>query len=129
MPRFVSTFRATYDAADEVSADVIADQICLNAASDLDEEEGDTFECTQTTSNALDITPEELMTLLRKARNALIRTRWRPAYELAREFDRIIYALQFRDDPRFTASGYDFGHFMDLAERILNKGEDPDVTT
>lgn len=129
MPRFVATFRALYNADDEVSAMVIADQIRLNAEMDLDDEDGDTFECTQVTSNGLDLTPDELMIQLRKARNALIKTRMRSCYELARELDQVIHSLQFKDDPRFTSSSYDFGHFMDLAEAILKRGEEPDVTT
>lgn len=127
MPRFVATFRATYDADDDVSAEIVADQIRLNAEQDLDDEEGDTFECTQVTSNALELTPDELMNLLRKTRNALIKTRVKECWEQAREIDKLIYAMRFRDEPHFALSGYSYGDFMDLTIAIIQRGEEPNV--
>ncbi len=127
MPRYVSTFRAVYDASDDVEAMIIADQIRANGEVDLDEDEGDTFECTQTTSNTLEIQPAESLTILRKARNLLIKTRIKQCFIQARELDQMIYALQFRDAPEFTMAGYSYGDFMDLTSRILTLGEEPDV--
>lgn len=108
-------------------AAVIADQIRVNAEQDLDEEDGDTFECTQTTSNKLELLPEEMFTQLRRARNLLITTRIKQCYRLAQELDEMLYALQFRDSPDFTMGGYDRGKFMDLTFAILERGEEPDV--
>jgi hypothetical protein len=126
MPKYVSTFRAVYEAEDDVAAAIIADQIRLNAEQDLDEDE-DTFECSQTTSNALDLSPDETISQLKRARNLLIKTRIKQCYELARELDRVIYALPYRDEPSFTMGGYDYGNFMDLTLAILERGEEPDV--
>lgn len=128
MSKYCATFRAVYDADDETSAAIIADQIRLNAESDLDTDEGDEVECTQVTSNGLHLTPDELMVLLRKTRNALIKTRWRPAYDEARELDRMIYSLGHGEEPAFAMAGYNHGDFMDLCERILMNGEEPDVS-
>jgi hypothetical protein len=125
--RYVATFRAVYDADNDVEAAVVADQIRLNAEQDLDEEDGDSFECSQVTSNALELTPDETLSQLRRARNLLIKTRIKQCYELAREMDQLIYALQFRDQPDFTMGGYDFGQFMDLTMAILERGEEPNV--
>lgn len=127
MPRYVATFRAVYDAPDDVHAAMVADQIRLNGSEDLDPDEGDTFEVTQVTSNQLELQPEEVISQLKRARNLLIRTKIKQCYELARELDQQIYALRFRDSPDFTMSGYSFGEFMDLTEAIVLRGEEPDV--
>ena len=127
MPSYVATFRATFDADDDVAAEVVCDQIRLNAEQDLDEDDGDTFECTQVTSNALALNPDELMSLLRKTRNALIKTRSKPCYDQARELDQLIYKLRFRDEPEFSMAGYSYGDFMDLTVAVLQDREEPDV--
>jgi len=125
--RFVSTFRATYDADNDVEAAIVADQIRLNAEQDLEAEDGDTFECTQTTSNALELTPDEVLSQFRRTRNLLIKTRIKECYNLARELDQMIFVLQFRDQPSFTIGSYDYGKFMDLTIAILEKEEEPNV--
>lgn len=126
MPRYVSTFRAVYDAEDEVQAIYIADQIRLNGSQDLDEDDGDDLVVTQTTSNALDLDPEEVLVKLRQCRNLLIKTRVRPAFEQARELDKLIYMLGHKSD-EFPLAGYKYGDFMDICEAILVTEDTPDV--
>lgn len=125
MPQYVSTFRAVYDAADDVAAAVIAEQVRENGAQDLDEEEGDSFECTQTTSNAIHLSPEEILDRLRGARNLLINTRVRIYFELAREVDKAVHLLQSTEPPEVAMGTYDYGKFMDLAQQILIDKEAP----
>jgi hypothetical protein len=127
MPRHVATFRAVFDAENDVHAAVIADQIRVNGSEDLDLEEGDTFECTQVTSNQLELLPDELFNQLNRCRNLLIKTRIKECFNLARELDMQIYALRYRDSPDFTMSGYSYGDFMDLVESIITRGEEPNV--
>lgn len=121
MPRFVATLRAVFDADDEVTAILAAERIRENGIADLDEDEGDELNVTQVTSNALDISPDEVLEQLEKARNLLIRTRIKQCFEQARELDKIIYALRHRDEESFDMRGYDYGNFMDIAEEILTK--------
>jgi len=130
MPRYVTTLRACYDAADDVEAIFIADKIRENGQQDLtddDEENESTLEVTQVTSNQLDISPEELLVQLRRARNLLIKTRIRDCYQLAKELDQQIFALANRSEPDFAMAGYSYGNFMDLTEAILREGKMPDV--
>lgn len=127
MPRHVATFRAVFDAENDVHAAVIADQIRVNGSEDLDPEEGDTFECTQITSNQLELTPDEVLTQLGRCRNLLIKTRIKECFNLARDLDMQMYALKFRDSSDFTMSGYSYGDFMDLVEAIITRGEEPNV--
>lgn len=125
--RYVATLRAVFDAEDEVEAIFIADQIRQNGIVDLDEDDGDILDVTQVTSNDLALSPEETLTVLRRARNLLIRTRVKECYETAREFDKLIYILAHRTDPAFSLAGYNYGDFLDISEAILMRGEMPDV--
>ena len=127
MPRYVATLRAIYNAPDDVQAVFIADQIRLNGTEDLEEDDGDVLDVTQVTSNELDLTPEETIIQLKKARNLLIKTRIRQCYALAKELDLQIFALAHRESPEFMLSTYNHGDFMDLAQAILIEGEEPDV--
>lgn len=128
MPKFVATFRATYDADDDVAAAIIADQIRLNAEQDLDTDDSDDVECTQVTSSALELAPDETMHVLRHARNLLIKTRIKECFNLAFELDKTIYQLQFRDSPAFIGlSGYDWDAFMEVATQIVTLGKEPPV--
>lgn len=125
LTRYVATLRAVYDAPDEVTAILIADKIRENGSLDLEEEDGDVLEITQVTNNPADLTPEETLNTLRKARNALIRTRIRQCYELARELDKTIYLLQHRSEGDLALAGYDYGTFIETTEIVL-EGGDPD---
>ncbi len=127
MPRYVSTLRAVYDAKDDVEAILIAHQIRVNGAVDLDEDEGDVLDVTQTTSNSLELTPDELLTQLRVSRNLLIKTRIKECFNQARDLDQLIYTLKNREEPGFSISGYSYADFMDLAQSILIDKEQPDV--
>jgi len=126
--RYVATLRAIYNAEDDVEAIFIADQIRQNGAVDLDEdEEGDVLDVTQVTSNQLDLNPDETIIQLKRARNLLIKTRIKQCYALARELDYQIHALMCRESSDLTMSTYDYGHFMELSEAIIQRGEMPDV--
>lgn len=127
MPKYVATFRASFDAPDDATAAIIADQIQLNGGEDLDDDEGDTFEVTQVTSNHLELEPTELRTQLTKLRNVLIRMRTSHAIDIAKQLDQYLYALQFSDPPEFVMGGYDHDKFMDAVIAIIKRGEEPDV--
>lgn len=128
MPRYVSTLRAVYDAQDDVEAMLIADKIAENGAQDLDDEDDEaSLEVTQVISNSLELTPDELISRLRVARNLLIKTRIRQCYTLAKELDEVIFALVNREEPGFTMRSYNHGDFLDLVESILVKGASPNV--
>lgn len=127
MPRYVATLRAVFDAEDDVHAAVVADQIVANGEQDLDDDEGDTLEVTQVTCNQLELMPDEVIIQLKRARNLLIKTRIKQCFQLARDLDQQIYALRFRDSVDFAMSGYSYGDFMDLAEAIIVRGEEPTV--
>ena len=121
---FVSTVRVIAYCQDEVDAQITMDRLHEAMMDLLDEEEGDRVVVTQTTEFTSDVSPEEVLIVLRRARNALIRTRIRQCFDLARELDQQIYLLAGRYDPEFSPN-YDYGSFISIAERVLNKGEDP----
>lgn len=124
MPQFIATLRAVYDAADEVEAIYIAEQIRDNGAKDLEEDEGDTLSVTQVTNNTLDILPQEVVSELRKARNLLIRTRIRDCLDVAQALDKVLFSIYHREDPRYAGGAYSYGDFMEIVGQVL-KGESP----
>lgn len=125
--KYVATFRAIYEADDDAKAALVAEKIRENGTQDLDDE--DTLDVTQVTSNHLELEPVEVQQQLARARNLLIKTRMREGVDLARGLDRFIFALKFRDSPSYTQGGYDHGRFMDVLLAILERGEEPDVST
>lgn len=122
---YVATIRLTYTATDDVEAQMIAELARERAESELDtEEDQDEAILTQVTCFALQVEPSELLVRLAQTRNDLIRTRYRECFELARELDRLADALKKRLLPH-EVTNYDFGRFMEVAEAILQKKENP----
>jgi hypothetical protein len=124
MITFIATFRAIFQAESEGQAAMIADLVCENGARDLDEE-NDVLFTTQVTSNATDLSPEESVVTIRKARNALIKTRIKQCYEMAKELDKMAWILEHRADRDFSLAGYDYGDFFRTAEQIFLRNESP----
>src|SRR4051812_33563914 len=93
---WIATLRAVYEADSEVDAIMIADQIKVNGEVDL--EESDSLDVTQVTQNLAQVTPEEVVQILRKARNACIRTRTKEGYDLGRELDKFSFVLKNRSE-------------------------------
>jgi hypothetical protein len=123
--QYVASFRAIYTAEDDVEAELIADKIEENARADLViDDEADyepSFACTQLVNNVLDISPQEVVTILRKARNLLIRSRRRSALDVARMIDIEAFAVEQRREPGMETVGYDYGRFLDVCETILKE--------
>lgn len=121
---FVATLRAVFRAEDEVEAIFVADQIKVNGEKDLDKEDGDTLDVTQVTQNLAILSPEETIHLLRRARNACIRTRLKEGYEIGQWLDKFIFMLKSRSEEHigFELAGYDYGDFMEVAQEVLRGG-------
>lgn len=122
---YIATFRAIFNAAHEAEAQAIAEKIVENGSLDLSEDEDETFTLTQVTDNADVLEPAELCEVLKKARNGLLRTRLKEAFDQARELDKFIYVLQHRQEEGFQLAGYDWGSFIHLATEIW-AGKHPD---
>lgn len=125
MTEYVATIRLTFKAVDDVEAQMISELARERAESELDtEEDKDEAILTQVTSFAVAIEPRELLTRLTLTRNDLIRTRYRECFELARQLDQLLDALQKRLLPE-DVTDYDYGRFPEVARRILQEGENP----
>lgn len=122
--RYVATLRAVFDAEDDVSAQLIAETIAHHGRTDLEEDEGDSLDVTQVTNFGINLTPEETITRLKQARNLLIKTKLRYCWDQAKELDKVIWALEHRDDDMFLA-GYDWGRFLQMAKAIIDEGANP----
>lgn len=122
---FVGTLRLVINSPDEVEATVTADRLRELCLGYLDEEDGDQVILTQLTSNSSDLSPEESLVVLKRARNALIRTRIKECYDTARLLDQTIHALGMRQSIEESRVSYDYTALLDIAEQILNNGQDP----
>ena len=121
---WIATLRAVFKADSEVDAIMIADQIKVNGEADLQEDEGDTLDVTQVTQNLTQLSPEETIHILRKARNACIRTKTKEGYDLGRELDKFAFVLKHRNEENdgFKLSGYDYAEYLDVAQEVLAGG-------
>jgi len=120
---YVATFRVQFLADDEVGAALLADQMAQELAIDLNPEDSEEAALTQVASTSIGATPEELLVNFRATRNALIRTRFKPAFDLAKSLQEIIQALQEGDLQLMRP--FRHGDFADLAEAILVRNENP----
>lgn len=116
---YVALLRAVFKASDDVEAIMIADQIKVNGEHDLEGE--DTLDVMQVTQNTALLTPEATLILLRRARNALIRTRARDMVDCARELDKCIHIIKAHGEgePDYALAGYDYAGFVDVVREVL----------
>ena len=123
MPKeYVATLRASFQADNDAEAMLVADDIGTAALIHvLEEDAGDEIIVTQVIDYAPADTPQEIITILTKARNTLINIKLQKFLEMARELDILIYALEQGDYDLY--SPYD-QRFMDVVEQVL-KGESP----
>lgn len=122
---FVNTLRIFVYEKDEVAAALAVEDIIDLIEDYLVPEDGDRVESTQLTPFTTDVEPEELLVILARARNGLIRTRIKQCFDLGKQMDEIIHALRHRDDGSGFIPPYNHGDFIMLAKKILTDGEDP----
>lgn len=127
MSKYIATLRIIFDAEDDISAAIVADQIIEDAGVSL--EDDDTCDLTQILefSRASELEPLELLQRLARTRNDLIRTRMNSNLQLANDLDRVMHSIKRRLDPSdpVAQTNYDFGRAISIADRVLNFGEDP----
>lgn len=122
---FAATLRCVIYSPSEVDAMLAADQLRSACMELLDEEDGDEVVLTQVTGLSSNLEPTETLVIFAKARNALIRTRIKECYLQAKEFDQIIHILRHRGETEGYIPPYDHTQFMDIAEAILTRNEEP----
>lgn len=121
----IATLRVILNTEDEVEAVLAADKLKMLCEDYIDPEDGDEIVVTQVTSMTTAVEPSETMAIFRRARNALIRTRIKDCFDMAREFDKMIWILDHRADGDHALAGYDYGHLLEVADQILTYGKDP----
>lgn len=122
---YVLTYRVIANVESAIDAEVTAERLRQIMTEWLDEEEGDEVRLTQVTDTAINVTPEETINILKRARNALIRTRIKQCYDNARALDETIHALEHRENIGGVMPTYDYGRLIEVAEAILQRGENP----
>lgn len=121
---FIITLRAIVHCETEVEAILAADVIKTEGEKHLDSEDGDDLYVAQVTEFTAAAEPAELIDRLVRTRNDLIKTRIKQCWDVARELDAVIYGLRKRMEPHEVTS-YDYGHFIEVAHKILKDGEFP----
>lgn len=121
---FIGTFRVVLNVQDEVEANLAMDRLRLECEQLLDEEDGDEVLMTQLIPFTTDVNPEEILTILKRARNALIRTRVKQCWDSARDLDMTIHTLATQVYPEYPAN-YDYSKLLEISDRILNRKEEP----
>ena len=119
--KYVATFRVVFEAEGEIQSRVIGEHLTEALANVLDEDEdGDTVDMTQLIAFGPPLTATEAANSLRKARNVLLRTKMKDAYDVASVLDQMAHVLEHRDEEMAgnVPVSYDFGHFVDIAGRV-----------
>lgn len=124
MLQFIGTMRVIVNVEDEVEAMLTMDRLQHECEDLLDEEDGDVVAITQVVPFTTNVSPEETLVILKRARNALIRTRIKQCWDNARDLDMTIHQLTLQVDPSYSAN-YDYSRLLDIADRILNHKEEP----
>lgn len=109
---------------DELDANLTMDRLKTECENLLDEDDGDIVAITQVLPFTTDVSPEETLNILKRARNALIRTRMKECYDLAGELDRQIHSLACQMNPEMHPQ-YDYSRMLDFLERIVKRKEEP----
>lgn len=122
---FVATFRAVINTDSIVDAEVASERLREVMLEWLDEEEGDQVIVTQVTDTSINLNPAETIEVLLRARNALIKTRIKQCFDMARALDETIHALKHREEIGGIMPTYDYGNLLEVAEAILQRGENP----
>ena len=119
--QFIATLRSVFDAEDELSAALVANELQEAVAALLDED--DTVDVTQVIPYDLPsrVEPTEIVELLRRCRDVLIMTRVVQLFELAKEIDKAAWILEHRNEQSFDLSGYDYGAVFDRADELLGR--------
>lgn len=120
MQKYLATVRVTFEAEDEVEAQLIGNEMSEHLAQLL--EDNDTVDVTQMIPFGTDwTTPEEMVAHMRIVRDMLIRTRIIQCFDLAKEIDKQAWILEHRAEETFDLTNYDYTAFFDLSDNILGR--------
>lgn len=118
--KYLATVRITFEAEDEVEAQLIGNEVSETLDKILEDE--DTIDVTQIIPFGVDsATPEEMVAEMRRVRDMLIRTRIIQCFDLAKEIDKQAWILEHRAEETFDLTGYNYTKFFDHVDRVLGR--------
>ena len=122
MAEYVHVLHVYTNSENDLAAIDEADNIKLAIERDLlDTQDGEGVDVVQTIPLGEDPVPSASIMQLRRARNILLRTKRKDAYDVARSLDQVAYQLS-SGDPLLTS--YDWGKFVEVMREILD-GKNP----
>jgi hypothetical protein len=115
--QYIATLRCIYYAEDDISASIIANACAERAAIGFDREEQEDVKVTSVDAMSLQsLRPEEAASKLDAARNILIKTRARDAFEVAKLLDQFAWHMRHG-----SLADFDYGHIFQVADALLKK--------
>lgn len=118
MQRYQCVLRVSFMADSDVEAELIAMEAQNAVEREVVEvEHGDEVAVSHIGPETAGGTPAELLAACIATRNALIITKSRPCWDVAKEIDKLVFALE-RGDYSFVTA-YDYGRFFDIANKLL----------
>lgn len=120
--KFVATFRVLLESPTEVEAQVAAEALSETIEEHLDE--GDDLRLMEVINADNAATYHELALTLRVARNKLLATKKRDAYDLARQLDQMAWDIHVAASSNNLNPSYDHGKFIDVARAVWD-GSNP----
>ena len=123
MADFLAVLHCYIQADNEVNAILSADDVKVALEqSILDEDES--VDVVQVIPTEEDPAPSASVKQLRRARNILIRTKSREAWDIAQTLHQFIHAFEQRMSPEEARVNYDWGSWMTTAKEVLD-GNNP----
>jgi hypothetical protein len=119
--KYLATLRATFDAEDELEAQLLTHDMTERLDSLL--EDDDTVDVTQLIPFGVlgEVEPAELVNLMRRVRDMLIMTRIVQCFDLAKGIDQTAWILEHRAEATFDLSGYNYTALFDRADELLGR--------
>lgn len=119
VPEYTSVIRMVFVADSIPEAEMTAYAAVEAIEENLVElDHGDEVEVTYVGPQIDGTTPSELIASLERTRNTLILTKSQRCWEVAKELDKLVFALERGD---YTAlASYDHGRFFEIAQKVLD---------
>lgn len=121
MPDFTAVLHAHLQAEDEVAAILAADDVKIALEQSILDEDED-VDVVQVIPMVEDPSPIANVKQLRRARNILIRTRTREAWDIAQQLHQFIHAFANRMTDEEARITYDYSSWLSTAKDVLDGG-------
>lgn len=122
MPNYTAVMHLYLRSDDYVSAIAEADDVKLAVEKIVEADIGEGMDVVEIVEADEEPIASGSIMQLRRARNILIRTKYKEAYDLARSLDEMCHVLATRVDPTMVAGTYDYSNLMRVLKEVIDGG-------